>query len=319
MSPGAPDPPTHPQRELAVLAGGLPAGRLKKLFRQPLFIVAAPRSGSTLLFETLARAPAVWTVGGESHAVFRALPQLQPGASGNDSGRLTRAQADSRNAHLLRAGFVSLLQDRDGLRYLERPPEHRPAQLRFLEKTPRNALNIPFLNRIFPDARFVFLFRDPRQNIHSIMEAWEESGRSGRFVTHHELSGWDRKRWCLLLPPGWRELNGRPLADIAAFQWQAANAYILQDLQELPRGRWTVSRYRDVMAEPGAEIARLCRFAGLTRGPELEALGGALPLSRTIVSPPGPDKWRRREKEILAVLSAVEPLWRQLESLSTKA
>lgn len=305
---------------LTELAARLPPGRLKKLFRQPVFIVSSPRSGSTLLFETLAKIPALWTVGGESHAVFRDLPQLQAEANADGSGRLTRAQANNRTAHLLRAGFVSLLQDCHGRRYLDRLPAERPAQLRFLEKTPRNALNIPFLNRIFPDARFLFLFRDPRENINSIMEAWEEGNRSGRFVTHDDLPGWDRRRWCLLLPPGWRELNGRSLADIAAFQWRAANAYILQDLQDLPAARWTVTRYQDLIASPGAEIARLRRFAGLARSQDLEALDArALPLSRTTVTPPAPDKWRQREEEILTVLSSVEPLWQRLESLAASA
>ena len=36
-----------------------------------IFIVAAPRSGSTLLFETLLRSPTLWTIGGESHAIFQ--------------------------------------------------------------------------------------------------------------------------------------------------------------------------------------------------------------------------------------------------------
>ena len=44
--------------------------------------------------------------------------------------------------------------------------------LRFLEKTPKNVLRIPFIERIFPDALYVFLWRDPRGNLASIMEAW---------------------------------------------------------------------------------------------------------------------------------------------------
>ena len=47
-----------------------------------------------------------------------------------------------------------------------------PGALRFLEKTPKNALRVPFFARIFPDARFIFLWRDPRENIASIMQAW---------------------------------------------------------------------------------------------------------------------------------------------------
>ena len=47
-------------------------------FDRPVFILSPPRSGSTLLFETLARAPGVYTIGGESHRIFESVPTLHP-------------------------------------------------------------------------------------------------------------------------------------------------------------------------------------------------------------------------------------------------
>ena len=41
-----------------------------------------------------------------------------------------------------------------------------------LEKTPKNALRLPFLARVFPEARFIYLHRDPRRVLASMMEAW---------------------------------------------------------------------------------------------------------------------------------------------------
>jgi LPS sulfotransferase NodH len=35
---------------------------------KPIFIIAAPRSGSTLLFETLMRHQQLWSFGDEGHA-----------------------------------------------------------------------------------------------------------------------------------------------------------------------------------------------------------------------------------------------------------
>ncbi|MGA9827371.1 MAG: aspartyl/asparaginyl beta-hydroxylase domain-containing protein, partial [Rhodanobacteraceae bacterium] len=49
-------------------------GRSDPRFDRPVFIVSPPRSGSTLLFETLARAPDLYTVGGESHGRMEKLP-----------------------------------------------------------------------------------------------------------------------------------------------------------------------------------------------------------------------------------------------------
>ena len=78
--------------------------------------------------------------------------------------------------------------------------------IRFVEKTPNTCLKIPFLQRCFPGARFVFLHRDPRETIASLIEGWLEGARSGRFVTYRDLPG-GLPRWCFFLPPGWRSLS----------------------------------------------------------------------------------------------------------------
>ena len=104
------------------------------------------------------------------------------------------------------------------------------ADLRFLEKTPKNALRIPFLDAAFPDAQFIFLWREPRPNIASIIEAW----KAGRWVTYRGL---DERAdpWSLLLPPDWRAMRDAPLPEIAAFQWESANRIALDDLERIDR------------------------------------------------------------------------------------
>ena len=189
----------------------------------------------------------------------------------------------------------------------------RPAELRFLEKTPKNALRIPFLVRAFPDARFIFLFRDPRQNISSLMDSW----RSGLYVTYPQLPGWPGERpWSHLLIPGWEELRGRPLAEIAARQWQVTNQTILEDLQELPRERWCAIDYDALLANTRAELQRLCVFAQIIFGPRMhEVASRPLKLSRYTLTPPDPDKWKRNAADLEPVLPATEPLMAQLRDL----
>ena len=115
--------------------------------------------------------------------------------------------------------------------------EKQPASITLLEKTPRNALNIKFMNAIFPDARYIYLHRAAPDNMASIMNAWKEGHATGRFATYPKLPGWDQNPWCLLLPPGWREMNGKSLAEIAAFQWQACNQAIMDDLEQIDSDR----------------------------------------------------------------------------------
>lgn len=272
---------------------------------RPVFIVAAPRSGSTLLFETLASSSQLCTVGGEAHWLVEGIESLRPGAPSVDSNRLTAEHASAAIAEHICEQILARLQDHTG------QPLREPGALRFLEKTPKNALRIPFFDQIFPDAQFVFLWRDPRENISSIMEAW----RSGQWRTYPKLEGFDGP-WSMLLPPGWRAMQGKPLAQIAAWQWHATNVQILEDLKRLSPARWTVVQYADLVQEPAATIAKLCEFLGIEFDAAIaRRVSEPLPPARYTLTPPATDKWRANEAEIVAVLPSVQPVWDQLRSL----
>ncbi len=301
----------------AAVAAQYSEAALLELFAQPLVVLSAPRSGSTLLFETLRCSDALWSIGTESHFIFNAFPQLHPAVRGYESGALVATAATPELCHQMRACFLVMAQDCRGRRYLDFPENHRPRQIRLLEKTPRNALNIPFMRRLFPDLRALFLHRDPRETIASIMEAWHTGLTQGGFITFLDLPEWQLQHWCMLLPPGWRALSGRPLAEIAAFQWQAANEVILRNLRELDRTRWLSVRYQDLLDDSAATVRRIAEFAGLPFDGSLrERASARLPLSRATVSAPDRDKWRRHADEIEALAARYAPLERELAALN---
>jgi Sulfotransferase family len=281
-------------------------------FVRPIFIVSAPRAGSTMLYDLLSKSVDLWTIGGESQGVIEGIPSLHPANRGYDSHRLTAADADAETVRALRCGFVSVLRDRWARRYLNRPTVDRPPGVRMLEKTPENSLRVDFLRAAFPDARFIFLYRDARRNISSMVEAWRHEG----FVNIPSLPDWERRRWHLLLPTGWRALNGKSLSEIAAFQWQAANQTILEDFETLPRDRWCVLSYDELIANPQAVAQKLCGFMGIRFEEYLKKAGSRpLPLSDTTISPPSPTKWRFNRDFDEAVLREVEPLAARLDEL----
>jgi uncharacterized protein (TIGR03032 family) len=294
IAEGPPDPPT--QTTMKEPASPTVHSLARPSFDRPVIIVAAPRSGSSLLFETLARSPDLWTVGGESHDLFESIPTLHPAHRGHESNRLTEAEATPEVASALRANFLARLRDRQG-----RPLPPDPGAFRLLEKTPKNALRIPFLNAVFPDARFVYLHRQPRENLSSILDAW----RSGKFVTYPGLPGWQGLPWSLLLIPGWRELIGRPLEEIAASQWELTHQHILDDLSRLPRDRWTALSYEEFLADPRGTVGRLAEFANFLWD---DPLDGPLPLSRHTLTVPDPEKWKRNAAELERVLPLVETI-----------
>jgi hypothetical protein len=288
--PAAPAPSTPRQR---VPTGQPAAGDADPQFDRPIFIVSPPRAGSTLLFETLAQAPGLFTIGHESHALIEGLPGLHPAAREFDSNRLDAAMASPELVVELRRRVLAELRDRDG-----RPPVGTP--LRLLEKTPKNALRVPFLARVFPAAHFVYLHRDPRQTLSSMLEAWQ----SGRFRTYPQLPEWGDLPWSLLLVPGWRDLRGHSLPEIVAAQWETTTRTLLDDLAQLPPERCHSVRYDTLVGQPDQEIARLCHALDLEWDRPLD---GALALSRFTLSPPATDKWQRHAELLAAVLPSIQP------------
>jgi hypothetical protein len=276
-----------------------PGARVPITFDKPVVILSAPRSGSTLLFETLARAPGLQTIGGESHRVIEGVPALHPAMRGYASNRLEASDAAPGVIDALHQRFAAALRDRDGV------PMQADGHARLLEKTPKNVLRIPFLREVFPDARFVVLWRDPPAVLSSMMEAW----RSGHFVTYPGLPGWSGPPWSLLLVPGWQRIAGRALEEIVAYQWGRAMHVMLDDLDALPRDAWRSVRYESLVAGPRGVVDALCTWLDLEWDAPLEAL----PLSRYTLSKPEAGKWRRNQAAIERVLPLVSGVADRLE------
>lgn len=269
----------------------VPAASHGDRFERPIFVVSTPRSGSTLLYETLEKAPGVYSIGGESHWIIEDIPGLTPAEKAWDSNRLNGFDATPQRAKQLANAFYEKLRDRDG-----KPAEGR---VRMLEKTPKNALRVPFLNVVWPDGEFVYLYRDPRQTLYSMMEAWH----SGGFRTYPQLPGWQGPPWSLLLVPGWRQLNGLQVPQVVAHQWAITTEQLLNDLEQIPSERVHALDYADLIVAPQAEMERLAVALGLGWDKDFSA---GLPLSKTTVSKPQPDKWRRIEPTIDAIWPIVE-------------
>ena len=108
-------------------------------------------------------------------------------------------------------------------------------------KHPKNALRVPFLFQVFPDAKFIFLAprtaRQPRPHDGGL-------AREGS-VTYGKLAG-SNGPWSMLLPPGFERLRDRPVEEIAAFQSQAANERS-STIQGVPRDRWTTMRHERIL------------------------------------------------------------------------
>jgi LPS sulfotransferase NodH len=263
----------------------------RDLIDRPIVVVSTPRSGSTLLYETLEQAPDLFTTGQESHFLIEDMPGLSPPQRGWSSNRLEASDATPDRIEAVSREFHRQCRDRDGRR--------AEGAIRLLEKTPKNALRVPFFDAMWPDSTFVYLYRDVRETLASMMEAWA----SGAFRTYPELPGWTGYPWSLLLVPGWRDLIGRTIPEIVATQWATTTEIMIADLLAIPAERVRALQYEEFKAAPQPIVRSLAKSLDLGWDRDV---GSALPLSKTTISPPRVDKWRRLEPQIEAVFPIVE-------------
>ena len=139
--------------------------------KQPIFIFSLPRSGSTLLQRVLMSHSEVASVA-EPWLLLPLFYHLKPNGTVSEFSHSTCQVAyidfianlsGKQNAYnrSLRKFIFSLysMQCKNGERY-------------FLDKTPRYYFIIPEIAEMFPDAKFIFLFRDVRDVYSSIITTW---------------------------------------------------------------------------------------------------------------------------------------------------
>lgn len=321
------------------------------MIKSPVIIVGCARSGTTLLYNMLAEAPDLWSIGYESKAIIEKYhhPSVKEWESGSlEADDLTAASSlymlnsftrqaapgkfwrrvNMARLRLRRSSAYSALKRRSTtdargsatsgttiqtslnvVRRLGSVYGRRAAMtgrpIRLLEKTPENCLRLPFLQALFPDARLLFLVRDGRANVRSLMEGWQQPHL---FPGYHvpasiAIPGQSRGRWAFTLIPGWRELIDRPLAEVCAWQWVRCNEAVLAYLAKASACPVLTVRYEDLVGRPRETLSEIAGFLDLDPS-DIPAIGQGLP-EVNVVSRPEVDKWRQLDE---STRRSIEPI-----------
>lgn len=289
-----PGPRDHLNRVLlkARQAAHLPALFMGKELDRPIFIIGAPRSGTSMLFAILRASSQLAYWPGEAHEVWEA--DHHPALQGWSSNELGAEDPDDAAAARIRRSFFLVTG----------------SSKRLIDKTPRNALRVPFIDAVFPDARFIYLQRDGRDNVNSLINAWRTPRyRTYRLPEPHRIPGVDPQWWKFTLYPGWREDTTGPLEVVCAKQWKLSNDFALAALDGIAAERRERVRYEDLAADPEDEVGRLLGFLEL---PYESAVRDKAVAARTkpvnVVTPPEAGKWRRENPaEIERILPLIRP------------
>lgn len=195
-----------------------------------ILLISQPRAGSTLLQRILAGHPDV-------HTTAEPWLMLHPVYALKERGQRAEYEADLAFSGL--RGFLGTLDGGDdvyctalrrmGLLLYGTACEQAGKTL-FLDKTPRYYLIIPELARIFPEASFIIILRNPLAVLASILNTWV------------------RKHWILL---------GSQRLDLLEAPQK------LLDGLDLLGDRATVVHYEQLVSEPDAQVRELCARLGL--------------------------------------------------------
>lgn len=233
--------------------------------QRPLFLLSLPRSGSTLVQRVLAvheqvdTTPEPWILLPQLYALREWGAYAEYGHASaarailEFAGRLPRGEEDyfEELAAFVRTLYAKASNGRGGY---------------FLDKTPRYHFVVDELFRVFPDAKFVFLWRNPLAVVASIVQTWTE----GR---------WNLERWHRDLFDGVANL-------VAGYEGQADRSLAI--------------RYEDLVSDPDVSWPRLHEYLGIRFDPEVLTRFAAVRLQGRMGDPTGSREYETLSTEPLS-------------------
>lgn len=268
----------------------------------PVFVIGCSRSGTTVTYETLAASSELVSLGHE-------IPEFWDALWGPRHNGWESEAAGAEHAR----------------------PEHRQAALRYfyqrlgpgrvLDKTCINALRVGYLHRLFPGARFVYIHRDGRDNVSSMMDGWRHDGHFaldkllGRFPCEVGIDGGAFRTWSFFLPPGWREFNRASLEEVCAYQWVSANRMAVDASRSIAPEQWIELRYEDLFDRPVEVFRAVFERLELPFEDKVRRRCASLSARPTslVKGAPAKHKWKRHNPEAIErILPMIQPLLLEL-------
>ncbi len=232
--------------------------------REPIFVLGAMRSGTTLLADFLGRFPGIIRCPFELKDIW------------SKAGGVSMASPKTRETQCLELGAEDVRpgqRERLSAAFLERMRANaagkRPGAA-FLNKNPHLCNKVPLVNALFPDARFIWIHRPLHQVVVSLRElfaevnarqgtwhCWPEPGTAGRnrcwqaFHRKGALAGLDPRR---VFPGG-------DITCLAEY-WLESNRAIRESLAMIPRSRWHEVSEVKLLRDPDEAVRECLKFLG---------------------------------------------------------
>jgi hypothetical protein len=208
--------------------------------KQPIFIVGAPRSGTTFLGNCLAAIPEI-------------SYHFEPVATKAAARYIYECKWNQTKAKWFYHQVYGWLMR-----------QHLDADLRFVEKTPQNCFIMDFLAQTFPDAKFVHIIRDGRDVALSYSKKpWLQvsQAESGKFEPGGYRYGPYARFW--VEPERIREFETTSDIHRCIWAWRRFTESAIKAGSKLPPIRYYEVRYETLVSNPASEANRLLDFLAI--------------------------------------------------------
>jgi hypothetical protein len=230
----------------------------------PTVIIGAPRSGTNILRDSLVRLSTFGT-----WPCDEINPIWRHGNARHDSDELPRELATPHAARYIRRRFQQIA--------------NRQQAFYVVEKTCANSLRVDFVDRILPDARFLFIVRNGIDAVASADKRWTAHAdlaytlRKARWVPRSDIPYYGckfvlnrlyraRSREKRLASWGPR-LKGmdilvanHTLVEVCALQWSRCVGAATQAFDRMPAHKVHRLRYEDFVSDPVRCLRDICKF-----------------------------------------------------------
>lgn len=213
------------------------AGFLKGYPNQPVFIIGSPRSGTSIFNKMIAECE---DVANFSEAIYI----WSPGDKDPECDHVKGASdATDEEARRIKGAF--------GFYQFSRRKRI------FVNKCPRSSVRLPFIEAIFPEAKYIHVYRDGRAVVSSILDLIEREP----FRQSIPLGAFCK-------PADWRELvKMEPLVRHAC-QWRDIMQTIREDSGAIDKKQWLDVSYEEFCRKPGETMSSVFEFMGARPGKE---------------------------------------------------
>jgi hypothetical protein len=259
--------------------------------QQPIFIVGCHRSGTTVLYEALAKHPDLvyFTNASNLLPTLPILSNILCSSLGLD---------DVVQERFLQDGItITPFTPNEGIRIWERyafeqvdyclsetydnPQMEAYLRLtiqkhlkhfhgkRFINKNPDNSVRIRYLNKLFPDAYFINIIRDGRAVCSSLLKARDLAENFFGPEHRHSTSGIKTSDWHKIK----QVWDNNPVAG-SGMLWRAVMETIEQDRAAIAKARYMELRYEDFVVQPLEYLRQIVNFCQLPWNASVESLLG---------------------------------------------